>query len=400
VMTSRRFAAMAAGLFGTAAVLICVIAAIAGLNWPNTKNAPASSIREQLAETVSAAAPVAAIAEGSLQESSQAEVPFADIATVSTPDLVHADTAEAESSAGTPDESSSPSQTLAPEAQPVRVAAVSADEVLHGDFYGVVSAAGSSPAPEAQTDATEAAAPNQTHDECMEREVCVDQYLWSVYERAPKEDTIKVVERRKVKAEGKPQTVVKEFTTLVDEDFAWKDPKAAEKAGMSLMEYVIGGMDREFKLKLYHALRAMDHAGLSPGITSAFRDDYRQSLASGLKAATDRSYHGGSFRGGYGHGLAADLVSVKGETRAERFMSSERLWKWIDMHGKEFGIGRPYLDKDPAHVAPIDGKEYADHRRGGNPQHARSEIKSHSLLSIRDDHRIAKLAKTARSSNY
>jgi hypothetical protein len=72
------------------------------------------------------------------------------------------------------------------------------------------------------------------------------------------------------------------------------------------------GVIQGFKLKLYHALRAMDDAGLSPGITSAFRDDYRQSLASGLKAATDRSYHGGSFRGGYGHGLAADLVSVKG----------------------------------------------------------------------------------------
>ena len=155
---------------------------------------------------------------------------------------------------------------------------------------------------------------------------------------------------------------------------------------MSLMEYVIGGMDRGFKLKLYHALRAMDDAGLSPGITSAFRDDYRQSLASGLKAATNRSYHGGSLRGGYGHGLAADLVSVKGETRAERLISSENLWKWIDLHGKEFGIGRPYLDKDPAHVAPIDGKEYADHRRGANTQHARSEIKKRNLLAVRDDH--------------
>ena len=242
----------------------------------------------------------------------------------------------------------------------------------------------------------------ETLDECLAREVCIDQYLWSLYQRAPKHDTIKVVERRKVtvKKNGKPRTIIKEFTTLVDEDFTWKDPKAAEKAGMSLMEYVIGGMDRDFKLKLYHALRAMDDAGLSPGITSAFRDDYRQSLASGLKAATDRSYHGGSFRGGYGHGLAADLVSVKGETRAERLMSSENLWKWIDAHGKEFGIGRPYLDKDPAHVAPIDGKEYADHRRGANTQHARAEIKKRNLLAVRDDHSIAKLARTARSSNF
>ena len=31
---------------------------------------------------------------------------------------------------------------------------------------------------------------------------------------------------------------------------------------------VIGGMNRGFKRKLYHALGAMDDAGLSPGITS------------------------------------------------------------------------------------------------------------------------------------
>jgi hypothetical protein len=223
-----------------------------------------------------------------------------------------------------------------------------------------------------------------------------------VYQRAPKQDTIKVIERRKVsaKVDGKAQTVIKEFPTPVDEDFTWKDPKAAEKAGMSLMEYVIGGMNREFKLKLYHALRAMDDAGLSPGITSAFRDDYRQSLASGLKAAINRSYHGGSLRGGYGHGLAADLVSVKGETREERFIASESLWKWIDAHGKEFGIGRPYLDKDPAHVAPIDGKEYADHRGGAHTQHARAEIKKHNVLAVRDDYGLAKAARTAKSSSF
>jgi hypothetical protein len=132
-------------------------------------------------------------------------------------------------------------------------------------------------------------------------------------------------------------------------------------------------MDRTFKLKLYRALRALDDAGLSPGITSAFRDDYRQSLATGLKAAADGSYHGGSRHGGYGHGLAADVVSVKGETRSERLRSSDELWKWIDAHSNEFGIGRPYLDKDPPHLAPIDGKEYAAHRGRINAQLARLE---------------------------
>jgi hypothetical protein len=58
------------------------------------------------------------------------------------------------------------------------------------------------------------------------------------------------------------------------------------------------------RMRAASALRAMDEASLSPGITSAFRDDYRQSLASGNKAAIDSSYHGGSRRGG-GHGLAA-----------------------------------------------------------------------------------------------
>ena len=213
-------------------------------------------------------------------------------------------------------------------------------------------------------------------DECLVVEICIDDYLWTLYERTQKVDANKIVERKKVtvKKNGKTRTVVKSSTKIVDQDFAWKDPKAAERAGMSLKDYVIGGMDARFKVKLFRALRAMDDAGLAPGITSAFRDDYRQSIASGLKAASDRSYHGGSFRGGYGHGLAADIVSVKGETRGQRWISTEILWKWIDAHGEEYGVGRPYLDRDPPHVGPIDGKEYADKRRGGKAQQAKSEI--------------------------
>jgi hypothetical protein len=204
-------------------------------------------------------------------------------------------------------------------------------------------------------------------DECILTEECIDQYLWSVYERAPKVDTIKVEEQIKttVKKNGKSRTVTKTVTKLVDEDFTWKDPHAAETAAMSVEEYVIGGMERAFKVRLYRLFRALDDAGLAPGMTSGFRDDYRQSIASGHKAAIGNSYHGGSRRGGYGHGLAADVVSVKGATRSERCISSERLWKWIDAHGKEYGIGRPYLDRDPPHIAPIDGKEYAD-KRGVN----------------------------------
>jgi hypothetical protein len=168
---------------------------------------------------------------------------------------------------------------------------------------------------------------------------------------------------------GKKQTVTKTRTKLVDEDFAWKDPDAAEKMGMSMPEYIIGGMDRSFRVKLYRFMRAAEDAGLAPGITSAFRDDYRQSIASGHKAATDRSYHGGSLRGGYGYGLAADVVSTKGATRAERRITTDLLWKWIDEHEAEYGIGRPYLDRDPPHVGPIDGPEYIV-KRGLNTKRA------------------------------
>jgi hypothetical protein len=214
-------------------------------------------------------------------------------------------------------------------------------------------------------------------DECLVVERCVDRYLWALYQRTPKEDSIKEHEQRKVtvKRRGKMVTVTRTFTRLVDEDFTWKDPKAAEHAGMPLMDYVIGGMDKSFKLKLFHTLLAAEAAGLSPGITSAFRDDYRQSIASGLKAASNRSYHGGSSRGGYGHGLAADIVSTKGASRAQRWTSTELLWKWIDANGKALGIGRPYLDHDPPHVGPVDGQEYTSRRGSGTVRQAATAAK-------------------------
>jgi hypothetical protein len=225
--------------------------------------------------------------------------------------------------------------------------------------------------------------PVETINECLVAEICIDDFLWSLYERTPKIDTNKVTEqiKLKVKKRGKTRTITKTVAKYVLGDFTWKDPIAARRAGMPIKDYVIGGMDRTFKFKLYYALRAMEDAGLMPGITSAFRDDYRQSIASGRKAASDGSYHGGSRRGGYGHGLAADLVSVKGNTRMERFASSKELWKWIDAHEKELGIGRPYLDRDPPHVGPTDGKEYAAKRGSGNAQIAG--------LHGRNGHRLA-----------
>jgi hypothetical protein len=269
------------------------------------------------------------------------------------------------------------SQMLPPDTPPVQVATAGTPDVMPKDTKDAVGSI-------------------KSLDQCpVGGEMCIDLYLWALYQRTPKEDTIKVEELKKVtvKKKGKMVTVTKSFTKLVDEDFTWKDPKAAEKAGMPMMNYAIGGIDRRFKLKLFHMLHAAEEAGLSPGITSAFRDDYRQSIASGLKAATDRSYHGGSFRGGYGHGLAADVVSVNGETRTQRSISSGDLWKWIDTHEKEFGVGRPYLDRDPAHVAPIDGKEYAAHR-GTKALHAVSDVKDRK--AVRNDESVVKRARSSK----
>jgi len=226
-------------------------------------------------------------------------------------------------------------------------------------------------------------------DDCGVDQTCIDLYLWSLYERAPKVDVNKVTEQKKqtITKEGKTRTTTKTITNFVLGDFTWKDPAAAEKANMSLKDYVIGGLDPGFKLTLYRALRALDDAGFMPGITSGFRDDYRQSIASGNKAASDSSYHGGSRRGGYGHALAADIVSVKGANRVQRAAASEELWRWIDSHEKELGIGRPYLERDPPHVGPIDGKEYADKR-------GRTAVQKAGLRTKNAQEATAKTAKT------
>ncbi|MGB9368503.1 MAG: hypothetical protein WCE79_21075 [Xanthobacteraceae bacterium] len=258
-----------------------------------------------------------------------------------------------------------PDSVQPPATQPVRLVSLFRSEPLEEDLKPVVRVV-------------------ETPNECLVAEICIDDYLWSFYERTPKVDTNKVKTRVKamVRKKGKTRTVTKTITKYVAADFTWKDPIAAQRAGMPVKDYVIGGMDRRFKLKLYHALRAMDDAGLMPGITSAFRDDYRQAIASGNKAASDSSFHGGSRRGGYGHGLAADLVSVKGETRMQRWASTVELWKWIDAREKELGIGRPYLDRDPPHVGPIDGKEFAAKRGGARAKLAASATNRRQPVAV------------------
>jgi hypothetical protein len=375
-MNPRRFATVAAVLCGTVVPAGWVVAWLAGFGSAGIENIGAMPIEDRRAPYLAADAELADAPQATAMKN--VVVANADVATAAeSVTRTASDEPESIVDAALPDTS----QMLPSRSPPVQVATASPSDLLPNDPNEAVSSL-------------------ETLDDCLVADSCIDRYLWALYQRTPKVDTIKVHERRKVtvKKKRKTVTVTKSFTRLVDEDFTWKDPKAAEKAGMPMMDYVIGGMDRNFKLKLFHTLHAAEEAGLSPGITSAFRDDYRQSIASGLKAVTDRSYHGGSFRGGYGHGLAADVVSVQGATKAQRWISTESLWKWIDAHGEEFGIGRPYLDKDPPHLAPIDGREYAAHHRGTKVQHAGSDMKKRNRLAVRDDHRVAKRTRNARSS--
>jgi hypothetical protein len=372
IMNTRRFAT--ASLCRSVVLAGCVVA------WPAAVGS--AGIETTGAESADASQ-VAATGNGDVSHAAVAPTVTEPVSPTATANAVVSDQPEASGKPQSAVETASttPSATLPTETPAAQVTTASPQDQERGDTTGTVNSI-------------------EVVDECFVVETCVDRYLWALYQRTPKEDSIKLEEQRKVTVRKKRRmvTVTKTFTKLVDEDFAWKDPKAAGVAGLSMMDYVIGGVDRSFKLRLFYALHAAEAAGLSPGITSAFRDDYRQSIASGLKAASNRSYHGGSLRGGYGRGLAADVVSVKGGTRAERWVSTELLWKWIDAHGKEFGIGRPYLDRDPPHLAPIDGQEYATHYRGETTRHADSDLKKKKRLAMRDDHSAAKRAKSTRSS--
>ncbi len=93
--------------------------------------------------------------------------------------------------------------------------------------------------------------------------------------------------------------------------------------------------------------------------------------------------------------MAADLVSVKGATRAQRCASSEVLWKWVDTHGKEFGVGRPYLGRDPPHVGPIDGQEYVEKRGLLRAKLARAETSKRDTSVGSEDQAKVKPAKSA-----
>lgn len=133
--------------------------------------------------------------------------------------------------------------------------------------------------------------------------------------------------------------------------FGYKDVAAAQQDGNKTLEQeVIGGMSPDFQKRLFNLIQEAKAQGINIGINSGYRDDYRQSLITqGVFAQPGHSNHGGSRTGGYGTGIAADLVGVSGT-------SNEAVWNYVDAHGQQLGLTRlPASSNDPSHVQSVGG---------------------------------------------
>jgi len=239
-MNPRRFPIVGAALCGTVVLAIWVVGSLAVLGSARIEMAGVVPIEERRVPSLAADAELADAPAATV--TSNADVTNADVATAAEPmtqtpidTTANSDQPQSIVEAALPDSS----QMLPPKTPPVQVATASTPDPVPNEVKEAVSSI-------------------EIVDGCVVADVCIDRYLWALYQRTPKEDTIKEHEQRKVtvKRKGKTVTVTKSFTRLVDQDFTWKDPKAAEKAGVSMIDYVIGGMDRSFKLKaLSHTSR-------------------------------------------------------------------------------------------------------------------------------------------------
>lgn len=160
-----------------------------------------------------------------------------------------------------------------------------------------------------------------------------------------------VVELHKQLAHNKPPQTARDYLCDVYKrtpirkdasgDFTWKDPAAAKRRGMDVCTYAIDGMAPELQDRLATLGKVADSRKIEWSILSGFRDDWRQSIASGIKAGPKNSKHGGSrATRGYGDGRAADVTA----NPFKPFMAL------LDQIGRDLGLNRPYKGFDPYHV--------------------------------------------------
>jgi hypothetical protein len=205
-MNPRQFATVAPALCGTIVLAGWVVASLDGLGSASIENASAvPKIAEHhapvIADNTELPPPPQATALGSVAVAS-ADVAAAVEAVkgIVTDTAPPSDQPEPILQAALPD----PSETVEPDAAPTPEATANTPDPVPSDTKETTSRI-------------------EILDECWVVDICVDRYLWALYQRTPKEDTNKVSERRKVtvKNRGKMVTVTRTFTRLVDADFTW-----------------------------------------------------------------------------------------------------------------------------------------------------------------------------------
>ena len=245
-MNPRRSATVAAAFYPAVVIAGWAFASLAGIGSPRIATSAAAHVVDRLAPSLTANADFTAAPQAAAAATAQTT-------TMSYAAPGNADVATAAEFMAKPVTET----TAAPaEQQPIVVASLTDPAEVLSPEVPPAQAPTANTADAQPQDAATTAGRIEIVGECLVAEPCIDQYLFALYERTPKEDTIKEIEKRKVtvKRKGKLVTVTRSFTKLVDNDFTWKDPNAAERAGMSMSDYVIGGMDKSFKLKLFHML--------------------------------------------------------------------------------------------------------------------------------------------------
>lgn len=154
-------------------------------------------------------------------------------------------------------------------------------------------------------------------------------------------------------------------------DFTWKDQAAANRLGMDVCTYAIGGLAPGLKTRLETFGHMADERGIAWSMTSGFRDDFRQGIASGLKARVGNSKHGGSrATRGYGDGRAVDIAAVG---------PIAPLLALVDGLGRTLGLTRPHKGFDPNHVQLLDGST----PRLAKVRHAKHIKRRHTRIAAR-----------------
>src|SRR3984893_9920633 len=242
-MNARRFPTVGAALCGTVVLAIWVLTSFAVLGSAGIERAGAVPIEDRRALSLAADAEPADAPQATAI--SNAVVANADVATAAEPVTQTAtDTTAASDEPESIVEAALPAspQMLPPETPPVQVATASTPDPVSNDAKEAVRPTDTATAPSGEpgsiveaalppssqmlptetppvqvatastpdpvpSDAKEAVRSIEVLDECLVADICIDRYLWALYQRTPKEDTNKVHEGRRVKVRKKGKRV-------------------------------------------------------------------------------------------------------------------------------------------------------------------------------------------------